>query len=217
MHIFNSLIEGDAWLTILKGLLITVKISLFGLVLGTLLGALLCAACRSSHKWLIFPSKIIISFMRGTPVLLLLMVLYYVVFKNIRIDAALVAILAFGLNSGAHIAEIMRSALEGVDKMQLEAARMLGASKLTAFTYITLPQAFTIARPIYQNTIVSLIQWTSVVGYVAITDLTRVVNNLGSRTGDPFLALFLGMLLYLSLSYLVYGIFKIFERKRKRL
>jgi polar amino acid transport system permease protein/polar amino acid transport system substrate-binding protein len=100
--------------------------------------------------------------------------------------------------------------------MQVEAARMLGASKPLAFAYITFPQAAKIAKPVYQNAIISLIQWTSVAGYIAITDLTRVVNNIGSRTGDPFLALFLGMILYLALSYIVYGIFGLMERREKR-
>lgn len=215
MGIYDSLLASGAWMTILKGLVTTVKISLLGLILGTLFGVLFCAMRLSSRQVLCIPARIIISFMRGTPVLLLLMFLYFVVFKNIRIDATFVAILAFGLNSGAHIAEIMRSALKGIDKMQVEAARMLGAPKVMAFIYITLPQATIIAKPVYQNAIVNLIQWTSVVGYIAITDLTRTVNNLGSRTGDPFLALFLGMLLYLSLSYLVYGIFRITERRAK--
>lgn len=216
MNIFNTLMTGGTWLTILNGLLTTVKISFFGMLLGTLLGALLCAARTSRRKFLNVPARIVISFMRGTPVLLLLMVLYYVVFSNIRVNATLVAVLAFGLNSGAHIAEIMRSALESIDKMQVEAARMLGASKTMAFAYVVFPQAAAIAKPVYQNAIVSLIQWTSVVGYVAITDLTRTVNSIGSRTGDPFLALFLGMLLYLILSYLVYGIFGLTERRSKR-
>lgn len=216
MSVIDSLIAGGAWLTILRGLLTTLKISFFGLVLGTFLGAVICWARMSGRKWLSVPARAIISFMRGTPVLLLLMTLYYVVFNGIRVDAVLVAILAFGLNNGAHIAEIMRAALEGTDKMQAEAARMLGASRLLAFIYISFPQAAAIAKPVYQNAIISLIQWTSIVGYVAITDLTRVVNNLGSRTGDPFLALFLGMVLYLALSYLVYGIFRLTERRSKK-
>ena len=214
--LFQNLTAGGAWQTILKGLLATVQISALGLLLGTVLGALFCAARLSPHKIFNIPITIIISFMRGTPVLLLLMFIYFVVFSGIRIDAKLIAIIAFGLNSGAHIAELMRSALKGVDKMQVEAARMLGAPKMTAFLYIALPQAVKIARPVYQNAVISLIQWTSVVGYVAITDLTRVVNNVGSRTGDPFLALFLGMLLYLALSYLVQGIFILTGKREKR-
>ncbi len=214
MSIIDTLIAGGAWKTILEGLLITLQISALGLLLGTVLGALLCAARRSAYKLLSVPARIVISFMRGTPVLLLLMTLYFVVFSGIRIDAVLVAVLAFGLNNGAHIAEIMRVALEGVDKMQVEAARMLGASRALSFMYIALPQAVVIAKPVYQSAVVSLIQWTSVVGYVAIADLTRVVNSMGSRSGDPFLALFLGMLLYLLLSYLVNGIFILTERRR---
>ncbi len=214
MDVMNTLIAGDAWKTILEGLFVTLQLSALGLLLGSVLGALLCAARRSAHKPLSVPARIVISFMRGTPVLLLLMTLYFVVFSGIRVDAVLVAVLAFGLNNGAHISEIMRAALEGVDRMQVEAARMLGASRSLSFLYIALPQAVKIARPVYQNAIVGLIQWTSVVGYVAIADLTRVVNSMGSRSGDPFLALFLGMLLYLLLSYLVNGIFIMTERRR---
>lgn len=216
MNVLDKLIAGGAWKTILGGLFVTLQISALGLLLGTVLGALFCAARRSPNKILNIPARIVISFMRGTPVLLLLMTLYFVVLRGIRIDAALVAVLAFGLNSGAHIAELMRAALEGVDKLQVEAARMLGASKTLAFLYIALPQAVRIAKPVYQNAIVSLIQWTSVVGYVAIADLTRVVNNMGSRSGDPFLALFVGMLLYLALSYLVHGLFILTERRKRR-
>jgi polar amino acid transport system permease protein/polar amino acid transport system substrate-binding protein len=152
-------------------------------------------------------SQFIIAVLRGSPVLLLLMVLYYVAFANSRIDPVIIAVIAFALNSGAHIAELMRSAVEAVDYRQLEAARMLGFSKTGAFFAITLPQAARIARPVYQSAIVNLIQWTSVVGYVTITDLTRTVNNIGARTGDPFFALFFGILIYLGLSYLVYAIF----------
>ena len=216
MNIIDNLIAGGAWQTILSGLLVTLQISAFGLLLGTVLGALFCSMRRSRYKVINIPVKMIVSFMRGTPVLLLLMFIYFVAFSGIRVNAVLVAVLAFGLNSGAHISEIMRAALDGVDKMQVEAARMLGASKFLAFINITFPQATRIAKPVYQNAIVSLIQWTSVVGYVAIADLTRVVNNIGSRTGDPFLALFLGMLLYLALAYLVNGIFILSDRRTKR-
>ncbi len=216
MNIIDTLFAGNAWRTIAGGLLVTLQISALGLLLGTALGAAFCAAGRSSHKILSIPAKLLIAFTRGTPVLLLLMTLYYVVFSGIRIDAVLVAVLAFGFNSGAHIAELMRAALESVDKMQVEAARMLGAPKSLAFVYIALPQAVRIAKPVYQNAVVSLIQWTSVVGYIAITDLTRVVNNVGSRSGDPFLALFLGMVLYLALSLLVHGVFSWTERRPYR-
>ena len=205
----KNLIAGDAYLIVLKGLWITVLISALGLFFGTIFGGLLCWLRMSGIKFLSKISQFVIAVLRGSPVLLLLMLLYYVAFADSRIDAVFIAVIAFSLNSGAHIAEVMRSALEAVDKKQLEAARMLGISRSKAFFAITLPQAGKIAKPVYQSAIINLIQWTSVVGYVTITDLTRTVNNIGARTGDPFFALFFGILIYLGLSYSVYALFTI--------
>lgn len=212
---YNNLIADDAYLVVLKGLWITILISVSGLFFGTILGGFLCFLRMSKIKLLKRISQFIIAVLRGSPVLLLLMLLYYVAFANSRIDAVYIAVIAFALNSGSHIAEIMRSALEAVDIKQLEAARMLGFSKSKAFFAITLPQAGKIAKPVYQSAIVNLIQWTSVVGYVTITDLTRTVNSIGARTGDPFFALFLGILIYLGLSYSVYALFSIGKSEMK--
>jgi len=209
----RNLLAGDAYLTVLEGLRVTILISALGLFFGTLCGAALCSLRMSRINLFEKSSRLIIGLLRGSPVLLLLMILYYVVFAENRTSPVIIAVIAFALNSGAHIAELMRSALEAVDKQQLEAARMLGFSKSKAFLAITLPQAGRIAKPVYQGTIVNTIQWTSVVGYVTITDLTRTVNNIGSRTGDPFFSLFFGVLIYLGLSYLVYALFSIGEKR----
>jgi len=205
----RNLLEGGAYLSVLEGLRVTVLISSLGLLLGTLCGALLCWLQISKTPLLSSLARLVVVVLRGSPVLLLLMLLYYVVFARSRVDPVGIAIFAFALNSGAHIAELMRSALEAVDKRQLEAARMLGFSRAKAFVAITLPQAGRIAKPVFQGTVVNTIQWTSVVGYVAITDLTRTVNNIGNRTGDPFFSLFCGVLIYLGLSYLVHALFSI--------
>lgn len=210
---YKNLVAGDAYLIVLKGLWVTILISFLGLFFGTFLGIILCFLRMSEIKFIQRISQFTIAVLRGTPVLLLLMILYYVVFANSRIDAVIIAVIAFALNSGAHIAEIMRTSLEAVDKKQCEAARMLGFSKFKAFFAITLPQAGKIAKPVYQSAVVNLIQWTSVVGYVTVTDLTRTVNNIGARTGDPFFALFFGILIYLGLSYSVYALFSIGEKK----
>lgn len=205
----RNLLEGGAYLSVLEGLRVTVSISVQGLLLGTFVGAVLCWLRISKIPVLGSLAQCVVVVLRGSPVLLLLMLLYYVVFAASRVDPVGIAVLAFALNSGAHIAELMRSALEAVDKRQLEAARMLGFSRAKAFVAITLPQAGKIAKPVYQGTIVNTIQWTSVVGYVAITDLTRTVNNIGNRTGDPFFSLFCGVMIYLGLSYLVHALFSI--------
>ena len=111
------------------------------------------------------------------------------------------------LNTAAHIAELLRSAIGAVDFGQYEAARTLGFSAFQAFRFITLPQIIKIAKPVYQSNIINLIQWTSVVGYVSITDLTRVINNIASRTMQPMITIIIGMLIYLALAYIVHGIF----------
>ena len=121
----------------------------------------------------------------------------------------MVAVVTCALNVSAHVAELLRAALDAADRGQAEAARTLGFSAWKTFWLVTLPQVLRIAKPVYQSTIVNLIQWTSVVGYVTITDLTRVINNIASRTMQPLLTISIGMLIYLGLSYLVFGIFAI--------
>lgn len=212
---YNNLIAGNSYLYILSGLKTTVIITLAGLLAGTVLGALLCLMQYSESKILRFISKTYIVIVRGTPILLLLMLLFYVVFAKSRMDAIYIAIIAFGLNGASHIAEIMKSALESVDPGQVMAARALGFTKFGAFYYITLPQACEFARPVYQNAVINLIQWTSVVGYITIADLTRVINNIGARTADPFFVIFIGILIYLGLAYAAYLIFKMTERKKR--
>lgn len=211
---YNNLISGDAYLVVLKGLFTTILISFLGLLFGTLLGGLFCALRLSGRKILEVPVRILTTMLLGSPVTLLLMLLYYVVFAHSRTDALIIAILAFTLHTGAHVSEIMRSTLGVLNRREWEASRMLGFSEMDAFRHITMPQAWKIAKPVYRNTVVNLIQWTSVVGYVTITDLTRSLNNVGSRTGDPFFALFFGILIYMGLSWLVNGIFSVGNKRR---
>jgi len=212
---YNNLIAGNSYLLIFSGVKITLIITISGLIIGTVLGALLCAMHYSGNKLLKFISKAYIVIVRGTPILLLLMLLFYVVFARSRMDAIYVAVIAFGLNSASHIAEIMKAALEAVDPGQIMAARTLGFTKYGAFYHITLPQAGEYARPVYQNAVINLIQWTSVVGYITIADLTRVINSIGARTADPFFVIFLGILIYLMLAYITYLIFNMADRKKR--
>ena len=213
--IYDTLIAGGAWKTILSGLWATVEISLLGLVFGTLLGALFCWMRMSRIKPLSWIARIYIAVLRGTPVLMVLMLMYYVAFARVDIEARMVAVITFSMNVAAYVAELMRTALSATDPGQVEAARTLGFSKMQAFRLISLPQAARIAKPVYQSTIVNLIQWTSVVGYVTITDLTRVINNFSARTMNPVFMIVTGMLLYLALAYIVYGLFAISEKFKK--
>jgi His/Glu/Gln/Arg/opine family amino acid ABC transporter permease subunit len=204
---YKTLIDGGSYLTILRGLRVTMEISLLSVLIGTALGALVCAARMCKNRPVQGLAVVYIAVLRGSPVLLLLMLMYYVVFARSNLSAPLIAVVAFSLNVSAHVAECFRAAYSATDKMQAEAARTLGFSKWQAFRLISLPQAAKIAKPTYQSTLVNLIQWTSVVGYVTITDLTRVINNIGSRTMQPLFMILVGMLLYLALAYLCYGFF----------
>lgn len=216
--LYKILIKGDSWKTILGGLGVTVQISVLALLLGTVLGALICLLRTRKNPVARGFASLYIAVLRGTPVLMLLLLLYYGVLARSGLSSVMVAVLTFALNVSAHVAELLRSSLAATDKGQVEAARTLGFSGWQAFRLITLPQVLHIAKPVYQSTIVNLIQWTSVVGYVTITDLTRVINNTASRTMQPMLTIIIGMLIYLALSYLVYGIFALTnlrEAKRK--
>ena len=210
--LYKILVKGDAWKTILGGLWVTIQISLFALLLGTVLGALLCLLRTRKNPIAKGFASAYIAVMRGTPVLMLLLLLYYGIFARAGLTPVTVAVLTFALNVSAHVAELLRSALEAADKGQAEAARTLGFSAWSTFRLVTLPQVLRIAKPVYQSTVVNLIQWTSVVGYVTITDLTRVVNNTASRTMQPLLTIIIGMLIYLALSYVVFGLFALWDK-----
>ncbi len=214
--LYKILIQGGSWKTILGGLWVTIQISFFALLIGTVLGALVCLLRTRKNPVARGIASAFIAVLRGTPVLMLLLLLYYGIFARAGLAPVTVAVVTFALNVSAHVAELLRSALEAADRGQAEAARTLGFSAWDTFRLITLPQVLRIAKPVYQSTIVNLIQWTSVVGYVTITDLTRVINNTASRTMQPLLTIIIGMLIYLALSYIVFGLFALSDKLKNR-
>lgn len=214
--LYTILIKDNSWQTILGGLWVTIQISALALLLGTLLGALICLLRTRKNPVARGAASMYIAVLRGSPVLMLLLLLYYGVLARTGITPVMVAVITFALNVSAHVAELLRSSLEASDKGQAEAARTLGFSAWDTFRLVTLPQVLRIAKPVYQSTIVNLIQWTSVVGYVTITDLTRVINNTASRTMQPLLTIIIGMMIYLALSYIVFGIFALTDKIKAR-
>lgn len=209
-----------SYTVILKGLLVTLEISVFSIIAGTILAAIVCLGVFSRFKILRYAALTYIAALRGTPVLMLLMLMYYVVLAGTGLPAVLIAVAAFSLNASAHLAELMKTSLEATDNMENEAARTLGMTRFQAFRLITLPQAVKIGSGMFQSLTVNLIQWTSVVGYVTITDLARAVNMLGARTMRPLPMIVIGMMVYLASAYLVYAVFAVINRikiaKRKK-
>ena len=214
--IHRIFIKNDAWLTLGKGILVTVEISFLSLFIGTLLGAVLCFFRMGHYKLLRLLAAGYISVLRGSPVLMLLMLLFYGLLAESDLSPVAVAIITFSMHTAAHVAELIRAAVSATDAGEVEAARTLGFSRIQAFRLVTLPQLVRVARPVYQSTIVNLIQWTSVVGYITITDLTRVIYNTASRTMQPMITILGGMVLYLAMSYCVYGIFAYLSWREKK-
>jgi polar amino acid transport system substrate-binding protein len=194
---YNNIILEQRYLLIKEGLQTTVVISVFAALFGTLMGALVCFMRMSKSRILSLPARLYIYLLRGTPVLVLLMIVYYLVFASVNIDPVLVAVLAFGLNFGAYVSEMFRTSIESVDKGQAEAGIASGFSKIQTFSHIIMPQALRRVLPVYKGEFISLVKITSVVGYIAVQDLTKVSDIIRSRTYDAFFPLIMAAVLYL--------------------
>lgn len=208
----KTFIREDRWAQLLGGLGVTIEITIFAAVLGIVLGFLL-ATIRSTYdmnlsgrkcrkfsdyiiKFLNFIANIYITVIRGTPVVVQLMIMYFIIFASSR-NGMLAAILAFGINSGAYVAEIVRSGIMSIDKGQFEASRSIGFDYKSTMFHIILPQALKNVLPALGNEFIVLVKETSVAGYVAIQDLTCVSNVIRSRTYEAFFPLITVALIYL--------------------
>ncbi len=198
---YNNIILEDRYLLIVDGLKITAVISLFAAFFGTLLGALICFMRMSKNKLLNNIAKFYISIMRGTPVLVLLMIVFYVVFASVNINPVIVAILAFGANFGAYVSEMFRTSIESIDRGQEEAGIAGGFTRMQTFLYIIMPQALRQVLPVYKGEFISLVKMTSIVGYIAVQDLTKASDIIRSRTFDAFFPLIMVAVLYFIVSW----------------
>jgi len=209
----NNIIYEKRYLLIWDGLKTTVVLSIFSTIFGTLLGALICFMRMSKRSWLNAPANTYITLLRGTPVLVLLMLVFYVVFASVDINPLLAAIIAFGLNFAAYVSEMFRTGIETVDKGQSEAGIAMGFSKIQTFLYIVLPQAARLILPVYRGEFISLVKMTSIVGYIAVQDLTKASDIIRSRTFDAFFPLIMVAVLYFAISWLLMQSLEYVERR----
>lgn len=220
MHsIYRTLIEDNRYRYLLEGLGNTLTIALFATILGTLIGLLVAVVkvnAYQNNKWRVgeWFCNLYINLIRGTPVVVQLMIMYYIICGSIRsISGVLVAIIAFGLNSGAYVAEIVRAGILAVDKGQTEAGRSLGLSNRETMRIIVLPQAIKNILPALGNEFITLLKETSVAGYITVMDLTKAGDIIRSRTYDAFVPLLVVAAIYLVLVLgLSYGL-KLVERR----
>ena len=199
----SNIIQENRYLLILDGLKTTVLIAVAASLFGTLLGALVCFMRMSRKTVLNMPARIYIAILRGTPVLVFLMLIYYVIFASVDINPVLVAVIAFGMNFAAYSAEIFRTGIDGVDKGQTEAGISLGFSRVETFLNIVLPQTVRRILPVYRGEFISLVKMTSIVGYIAVQDLTKASDIIRSRTFDAFFPLVMIAILYFLISWIL--------------
>lgn len=195
-----AFITGDRWKLYIKGLGVTLEIAFLAAILGLLIGtviALMKLSTKRNGKKTIWAriANVYIDVIRGTPSVLQLLIMWFIIMSNCK-NGMLVAVLSFGINSGAYVAEIVRAGILAVDKGQSEAGRSLGLSKAQTMIYIIIPQAIKNVLPPIGNEFIVLLKETAIVGYVSMTDLTRTANQISSRTFEAFMPLIGAAVIY---------------------
>ena len=215
----ETFIEGDRYLWLLEGLLNTLIITLGALVIGVIIGTLIAITkyfCEGNKKLRIFSwiCDLYTTVIRGIPITVLLLMFFYIIL--VAADGVVVAIIAFGINSGAYMAELIRSGINAVDKGQMEAARSLGMSKGQAMAKIIFPQAIKNILPAIGNECIALLKETSVAGYVAIVDITRAATNIRNKTFDAVNPIIFLALIYLIMVVIMTKLLAILERRLRK-
>jgi len=209
----KTFIKEERWKLILEGIFNTILITVMSLIFGTGLAFLICIFRRTESKLAIKICDIYVRILSGTPMVVFLMILYYIIFSKSGMSAIIVAIIGFTLNSGAAISEIMNSGIDSIEKGQNEAALALGFTERQSFYRFIFPQAVVRFLPVYKGAAVNLLKNTSVVGYIAIQDLTKMSDLIRSRTYEAFFPLITTAIIYFLISWIMVKILSKVEIK----
>lgn len=218
---YDNFIKDDRWQYLTNGLKTTLLITFFALIIGVILGFLI-AIIRATYdktgklRPLNWVAQLYLTVIRGTPVVLQLLIIYFVIFSSVNIDKVLVAVLAFGLNSAAYVAEIVRSGIMSVDEGQFEAGSSLGLSYSQTMVSVIVPQAFKNILPALGNEFIVLLKETSVSGYIALEDLTKGGDIIRSQTYSPFMPLIAVAIIYLVIVVIFSRLVSLLERRLKK-
>lgn len=216
--LYKTLIVDDRYKYILSGLTTTVIIAFFAVIIGIIIG-MLVSLIRNNYevnkrgKILNKICELYVNVIRGTPVILQLMIIYYVIFKSVNINITLVGIIAFGINSGAYVSEIIRSGINSIDIGQLEAGLSLGLNYHKTMKLIILPQAIKNILPALGNEFITLLKETSVGAYIGILELTKASDIISSRTYDYFFPLIIVAIIYLIMTLGLSKLVNLMERR----
>ena len=215
-------IQHGRWKTIFEGLWITLKLTFFALIIGILLGFIIafirCTADKLPKKNFLLSlvnaiAKLYISIIRGTPAMVQIMIIYFVIFMPLGVSKFIAAVVCFGLNSGAYVAEIVRGGIMSVDEGQTEAGRSLGFGYMRTMFYIVMPQAFKAVLPALANEFIVLLKETSIAFYIGLGDLMYSVNAIRAATYTQFMPLIAAALIYLVMVLALSKLVSILERR----
>ncbi|MFT3984716.1 MAG: amino acid ABC transporter permease [Lachnospiraceae bacterium] len=215
---YQNFIKENRYEYILTGLGNTLLVTSLAVLIGILLGFIV-AIVRSTYdktgrmRLLNAVCNVYLTVIRGTPIVLQLLITYFVIFASVSVSKIFVAVIAFGINSGAYVAEIIRSGIMSIDNGQFEAGRSLGFSYIQTMIYFILPQAFKNVLPALGNEFVVLLKETSVAGYIAMQDLTKGADIIRSQTYSAFMPLMMAAAIYLVLVIIFDKLIKNLERR----
>lgn len=220
---YKQFITYEGYKSVLNGLLATVEIAVFGLIIGILIGTLI-AVVKVMPKYKLIPRilekicDVYVAFFRGTPMVVQLLIGYFVLMPELGIaaDGIMVAIAIFGLNSGAYVSEIMRAGIQSVDGGQLEAGRAVGLPYGTAMLKIVIPQSIKNILPTLGNEFIVLVKETSVVSFIAVTDLTKAFRAIGDANYEYIIPYLMLAAVYLVMVLLITLGIRIMERRFRR-
>ena len=225
---YLNFIKDNSWKYLVDGLIVTLRITFFAVLIGIVLGFLV-AIIRATHdkvgrttplikgtlSVLNFVCNVYLTVIRGTPVVVQLLIIYFVIYGSVRIDKIIVAILAFGINSGAYVAEIVRGGIMSIDQGQFEAGRSLGFNYGQTMWFIIIPQTLKNVLPALGNEFIVLLKETSVAGYIALADLTKGGDIIRSQTFSPYMPLIAVALIYLVMVIALSRLQKLLERRMR--
>ncbi|MBO7048425.1 MAG: amino acid ABC transporter permease [Spirochaetia bacterium] len=214
--IYDTMIAGQRYVLILQGLGVTLIIAVCAIIIGTILGCILALMKISDNRILKGIGTLYTTVLRGLPLATQLMIFYFVVFAPLHLPKLVVAILAYGLNSGAYCTEIFRAGIQGVDIGQTEAGRSLGLSKRQTLFKIILPQAVKAVLPTYTSEFIVLIKETSVASFIAVMDMTKAGDMIRNATYNAWIPLLTCAIIYLILTLGLTKVFDVFEKRMAR-
>lgn len=214
---YNAIVPDQRYLAYIDGLKVTLLISLLAILLGIAIGIIVAVlnvtATNYKMKWLNTICNVYINVIRGTPLMVQLLIIYNLIFTSRNANELVVGAVCFGINSGAYVSEIIRAGIESIDRGQMEAGRSLGFDYLQTMRLIILPQAVKNILPALGNEFITLIKETSVAGVIAVTDLTKAAQYIGSRTWDILPPLIIAAVCYLVMVMGLSKLLSLFERR----